>query len=120
MQNNDITEYDLTDVYEKEIQEKVFELERLCSVYNIPFFATFATKNDSESTVYQRVGVMPGSRDIHLTNDLLSQYLLLQTGNFDILDNGTQELSVVPRRDQLELFLDDPDDIEDAIDDLED
>ena len=90
--NNDITKYDKRDNFENDCRELLEKLILQCSLNNIPFFFTAATKNDEHGTVYESDLVGVGSKSIKLKDDKISKHIAVQTG-FD----------VIPHREELEV-----------------
>ena len=93
--NNDITKYDKSDNFEKDCRELLEKLILKCSLNNIPFFFTAATKNNEHGTVYESDLVGVGSKSIKLKDDKISKHIAVQTG-FD----------VIPHREDLEVDMD--------------
>lgn len=75
-----ITEFDMTDVYNKEVFHKVEELKLLCNKYKIPMFVSLCVKNDKKESVYVSDMVGTNSNDIHLKNDKIPKYVNVLNG----------------------------------------
>lgn len=83
-----VTEYDKTEWYNTVIKPQINELKKLCLVENVPFFTCFAVQNTEEATSYKYDGILTGSNDITLTNDLLEKHLCVANG-FNVVPKGS-------------------------------
>lgn len=73
-------EYDETKFYDEVIQPKIAEIKMLCEMKNLTFFTCFAVKNTDEKTSYKYDGLLTGSHDIRLKNDLIKKHLCVANG----------------------------------------
>lgn len=93
-----ITVYDKEKEFDKDCRERLEELRSYCVLHNIPFYFTACIKNNEEESVYVSEGSLTGSSGIKLKNDRLKKHLLVGL-DFD----------VVPKREELEIQMIDPD-----------
>ena len=78
----DITEYNKTREFHKEIEPLVCQLKDLCAKHSIPMFMAFAIKNSEEGTVYDYEMLMAASRRKLKENQINS--LVLSVNDFDV------------------------------------
>ena len=75
-----IDTFDKTDLFKKNIEPKLEELENLCTIYGIPFFWTACVKSEEENTEYKNMGFMTGSHGIRLYDDKIKSCLKIMRG----------------------------------------
>lgn len=75
----------------EQIDNKLFELEEICRIYNVPFFVCVATKNTEDDTEYKNIINSATANYIPLKRDLIRQHELIAAG-----------FVAMPRRDKLE------------------
>jgi hypothetical protein len=90
-----INNFDKTDVFDAQIQEKVDEVLRLCNRERIPMFFCAAVKNSEEGTEYRKEMFASASNGIKLTNDYLPDFV-----------NVTNGFSTTPPFEMLEIPID--------------
>ena len=78
-------------LYNNEIKNKIEEIKNICSINDIPFFATFCIKNNETNSTYVSEGVATGSRNIELVDDKIVKHLCVQNG-FKVLPNEKNEV----------------------------
>lgn len=91
----DITIFDKRENFEKDCRELLDKLVLNCSLNNIPFFFTAATKNSEKGTVYESDLVGVASKNISLKDDKISKHIAVQSG-FD----------VIPHKEDIEIDMD--------------
>lgn len=77
------------DVYRQKIAPLLFELNAICVTNKVPYFCTLALLNTSRTTKYKSQGNLPGSMQIHLTEDYFPKYLAVSHG-FDVVHPSTR------------------------------
>ena len=75
-----IVNYNMQNVYNAEILPHVNEIKKICKVQNIPFFISTAVRNENNKTKYVNDGVLTGSNQIGLYNDMFEKFLLVMHG----------------------------------------
>lgn len=75
MQEQNITDYDLTDFYNSEIKPKLIEIKKLCKLYKLPFFFASAPLNNEKKTKYEYESNLTGSNRIVLKDDKFETFL---------------------------------------------
>lgn len=90
-----INNFDKTEVFDTQIQEKVDEVLRLCNRERIPMFFCAAVKNSEEGTEYRKEMFASVSNGIKLTNDFLPDFV-----------NVTNGFATTPPAEMLELNFD--------------
>jgi hypothetical protein len=73
-------EFDKTDVFETEIQEKIDEILRICNRERIPMFFCAAVKNSPEGTEYRKEMFATSSNNILLKEDFIPKFLNVTNG----------------------------------------
>ena len=81
----------LSDEVIEMIDTKLFELEELCKIYNVPFFVSVAVRNTEEGTEYRNVINSATANHIPVKRDQIRQHELIAAG-----------FVAMPRRDKLE------------------
>ena len=76
----DIKEYNLQSLYTNKILPHLNEIRKICKVNNLPYFFSTAVKNEKEKTKYINDGVLTGSNNIGLYNDMFEKFLLVMHG----------------------------------------
>lgn len=84
-----LTEYDREELFRKEVAPKLKELMKVCSINNIPCFATFAVKNSEIATKYASDMVSAITSGVRLKNDNIRKCANVLNG-FDIVAESKQ------------------------------
>lgn len=104
-----LTIYDKSDVYKREVKPLIDNIKKVCVVNNIPIFISCAISNSEEKTEYKTDGIMTGSAGINLKNDKLEDFLMVLRGakleSFGALKKFES--------DEMDYIMDIEDDIED-------
>lgn len=74
------TIYDKTAEYNSEISEKVKELQKLCTMYAIPYFMSFAVKNSEDKTEYVNEMLSPAAQGIVLHKNNFPNFVNVTNG----------------------------------------
>ena len=90
----ELTKYELSQELQNQINEIFTTLLEICQIYNIPMYATVATKNTDEKTEYKSVILNPASHEIKLYDDQIRKNMLVANG-----------FSVVPPREAKKIRL---------------
>lgn len=91
--NKELTIFDKTEEFEKNIRPELDKLVTLCSKYNVPFYATFCVKNNEEKSEYVSDAMCTGSKDIVLKEDRIKKSLLLSQG-FNVTMNDIERITL--------------------------
>lgn len=75
----------------EKIDTKLFELEELCRIHNVPFFASVAIRNTEDNTEYRNVINSATANYIPVKRDQIRHHELIASG-----------FVAMPRRDKLE------------------
>lgn len=78
--NREINEYDLQALYKSKVEPHLTEMKKVCKLNNLPFFFTIAVKNEKGKTKYLNDGVLTGSNNVGLYNDMFEKFLLVMHG----------------------------------------
>lgn len=82
--------YDRTEVYKKEIEPLIKEINQICAVKDIPYFMAFAVKDSEKSTKYVSEGNIPSHMDINpLKDDKFGKFLAVLRG-FEVVPLGAR------------------------------
>ncbi len=78
-------------VFKDEILPKLQEIKHICNRNDIPFISVFATENTEDKTYYQLDGLMPGVKDMKLSDNKLREIYMIVSdyrseGKIDIDD----------------------------------
>ena len=74
------TEFNKTDIYENEIEKKIYELLRLCNKEQLPVFVSVAVKNDEEGTLYKNEMFASATNNIFLKDDFFPNFVNVTNG----------------------------------------
>ena len=74
------TNYDKTDTYEEQIQEKIQEILRICNKEQIPIFISVAVKNGEKGTKYINDMYASATNDVFLKDDYFPNYINVSNG----------------------------------------
>ena len=88
-----VTVYDKKAEYKSTIAPILKQLIKECTKNKIPMFVSFAPANDEEETTYVNDGVLTGSMNITLKDDLFEKYLGVLHGGRVVFSGGDPELS---------------------------
>ena len=80
MDKKTYTEYDLTTFYNEEIAPRINEIQKLCTVKDLPFVFSCCISNTDNKSIYKNEGNMPGSNELELFEDKLTPFLLFLRG----------------------------------------
>ncbi len=75
--------------FEEKIAPRLDELEMLCGIYKIPFFATCCYEDSEEGTSYMRYMASPMSMGIKLHDDQIRHHINVSNGFDTIPHNGS-------------------------------
>ncbi len=75
-----ITEYNMQNLYTSQILPHINEIKKICKINNLPFFISLAVRNEKGKTKYINDGVLTGSNQIGLYNDMFEKFLLVMHG----------------------------------------
>lgn len=78
--DNNITEFDYQSLYTSKIEPLLAEMKIICKLNKIPFFFAIATKNINGKTTYKNDGVLTGSNEIGLYDDMFERFLMVMHG----------------------------------------
>ena len=78
--SEEIAEYNMQSLYTAQILPHINEIKKICKVKNLPFFISTAVKNEKGKTKYVNDGVLTGSNQIGLYNDMFEKFLLVMHG----------------------------------------
>ncbi len=76
--------FSVTKEVQKEIEEKLKELHKICQYQKVPMFASVVIANDKEGTEYNNIIYNPLSHGINLKDDKIKKYMLVADG-FDVV-----------------------------------
>lgn len=74
------TEYDMKELFDKEIYPHVSELKKICKLNNLPIMISCAVTNRGGVTKYENDGVFTGSSNLKLYDDQFERMLLIMRG----------------------------------------
>jgi len=80
MQVANYDKFDKQDIYERYIKNKIEEISIICRKNNIPFFASFCVKNDTDDSVYRNELLSAGGANIALADDKMAEYIKITRG----------------------------------------
>ena len=72
--------YDKKEAYDNDLRPLIKQILLICDREKIPVFMSFAVKNDDEGTEYEAELLSAPSQGHRLTDDLLTQYAMVQNG----------------------------------------
>lgn len=84
MQDNNI--YDFSKDFKTECLQSIIQLKAFCVSRGIPFYMTFAIKNDKTETEYMTIKQIPPEVDMELADDMIRKIILAERG-FDLAIN---------------------------------
>ena len=87
---NKRTNFDFREIFKRECGKELDAIEKVCSIFGIPYFFEAALYNNAEEgrTKYLISSKMPESAELHLENDMLRKHLMVESG-FDIVPKAS-------------------------------
>lgn len=84
--------------FDEDIAPLLLQINKVCKLKGVPYFATFAVDNSDGVTTYKSNGASPYSLGLELYDDHINRHLLILQGNskFCIEERKNGEYSVVP------------------------
>lgn len=86
--STEMQNFNYTDKYYTEIDEKVKEIKTLCLMYKIPFFFAFAVENTNHSTKYVSELLSAGAQSLKLTDNKFPDLVNVMNGFGTYLKNN--------------------------------
>lgn len=83
----------------EKVESALEELQETCQMLGVPMFATVATENTENQTVYNTIVNGAGSHNMKLTDDRICRHILIANG-FEIIKDSENQIIVVPPKDK--------------------
>lgn len=93
MTMNENSIYNFTKDFKTECLPAIIKLKQFCVSRGIPFYMTFAVKNDKSGTDYMTIKQIPPEADIQLADDMIRKIILAERG-FDLVMNHLDEFDM--------------------------
>lgn len=94
--------FDRTEDYEKKIKPLLKELNRLCVISGIPYFAAFCVKEQEGQTSYRNVVYSANSLNTKLSDDQICKHINVANGFDTVLHQPEVDFSAFDDMDDLE------------------
>lgn len=94
--------FDRTEDYEKKIKPLLKDLNRLCVISGIPYFAAFGVKEQDGQTTYKNVVYSANSLNTKLSDDQISKHINVANGFDTVLHQPEIDFSMFDAMDDLD------------------
>lgn len=91
MRQNSVTEFDASEIYEKEILDLITKLRIVCNRNKVPMFVSVCIQNNKNESVYKNEMVGAASSGITLKDDKLVKYVNVLNGFDTVPKKETDE-----------------------------
>lgn len=85
--------YDFSKDFKTECLPYIIKMKQFCVSRGIPFYMTFAIKNDKSNTEYMTIKQIPPEVEMDLADDMIRKIILAERG-FDLVMNHIDDFDM--------------------------
>ena len=78
-------------IFDEKIKPKIDEINQICSVYGVPYFASFCLLDSKEGTIYENYMYGSISNGIHLKDDQIRKHINVANGFYTVPPHSANE-----------------------------
>ena len=78
-------------IFNEKIKPKMDELNQICAVYSLPYFASFCISDGKEGTTYENYMYGSISNGIHLRDDQIRKHINVANGFYTVPPHSANE-----------------------------